>query len=107
VFSAGGNLRFGVVCLERVTVRVHDGGDKLAGRGLRKLILHARGDFNRGVLLRDLRRGDAGSPLVDVDRAGVDEPGMAVNAGSRVPAQVGLVRVIHAHSHNVLLLAGV
>ena len=66
--SAGGNLRLGFRRLHATAALVEDCVRQRAGCGPRQLIAHARCDLDGGTLRSDLRSGDAGAPLLDVDR---------------------------------------
>ena len=103
----GGNLRLGFHRLHSNPALVEDCGVQLAGCGPRQRIAHARGDLDRGNLCSDLRSGDAGAPLLDVDLTCADEPCVAIDAGARVPTQIRLMRVVHANGDEVRLTAKV
>ena len=44
------------------------------------------------------------APMLHMDGIGLRQPHVAIDAAARIPAAVGLVAIIHAHSHHVLAL---
>ena len=67
----------------------------------RASVLRTRVETSTVASARRSAEWSAGAALLDVDRAGVDEPGMAIDSGAGVLAQVRLVRVVHAHGDEV------
>ena len=50
---------------------------------------------------------DIDAPMLYMDGIGLCEPYVPINAAARVPAAVGLVAVVHTHSHHVVALTDV
>ena len=67
----------------------------------RRGVAHGGADRHPGGGGRDLGRGDIGAPVVHVHRVGRDQADMPVDPGARVPARVGLLRVVHPHRDHV------